>query len=105
MPGPWTRFRKDADAWATWSPRAGEYFRVIACDPKNSAGQWLHTAMVAVSDEYLQWWLDADPGYTADSVHVCTKPYPAAGLTKEAKKAKPDRGPFGVGTKIQLGAR
>ncbi|CAE7472001.1 unnamed protein product [Symbiodinium sp. CCMP2592] len=65
MPGPWTRFRKDPDAWASWNPQPGDYAEARVFDT-GAAGQWLSVAVFAVSDEYLQWWLDAGPGYVND---------------------------------------
>ncbi|CAE7247842.1 unnamed protein product [Symbiodinium sp. CCMP2592] len=77
-----------------WNPQPGDYaearvfdtngasqgtavVRIVGNDPKGAAGQWLSVAVVAVSDDYLQWWLDAGPGYVNDRVfwmHLCSKP-------------------------------
>eukprot|EP00439_Symbiodinium_sp_Y106_P065143 s176_g10.t1 len=93
MPGPWFLPREDEGAWkglpaargdylelklldSTWHPQGMALVRVEEREAPARYGEWFQATIVAVSDGYLQWWLDQGEGSTEQrwfSFHVCAK--------------------------------
>ena len=103
MPGPWFAPRDDPEAWRAAHVDKGSLLEVRVCDPDGlpqgtallevgekfpmtRTGQWLAGSVVAVSDEYLQWWLDDGPGAVSNryfGFHLCAKQCSACKASKE----------------------
>ncbi|CAJ1394674.1 unnamed protein product [Effrenium voratum] len=103
MPGPWFAPRDDPEAWRAAHVDKGSLLEVRVCDqdglpqgtallevgekfPMTRTGQWLAGSVVAVSDEYLQWWLDDGPGAVSNryfGFHLCAKQCSACKASKE----------------------
>ena len=93
MPDPWFLPREDEGAWkdlpaargdylelklldSTWHPQGMALVRVEEREDPARYGEWFQATIVAVSDGYLQWWLDQGEGSTEQrwfSFHVCAK--------------------------------
>ena len=88
MPGPWFLPREDEGAWKGLPAARGDYLELKLLDSGMALvrveereaparyGEWLQATIVAVSDGYLQWWLDQGEGSTEQrwfSFHVCAK--------------------------------
>ena len=93
MPGPGFLPREDPGAWSAlpavrgdylelklldseWQPQGMALVRVEEREDPGRYGEWFQATMVAVSDGYLQWWLDEGEGSSEQrwfSFHVCAK--------------------------------
>ncbi|CAE7799530.1 unnamed protein product [Symbiodinium sp. CCMP2592] len=106
MPGPWFLPREDQGAWSALPAARGDYVELKLLDstrhPQGMGlvrieerenpgryGEWFAGTIVAVSDGYLQWWLDEGEGSSEQrwfSFHVCAK----SPATCRGSKGHPD---------------